>query len=82
MLASERLQRLDPLTVACAERPAAETSVERSVSPNESNDIRGVIWRVFLKDVLECARCPPQAELPFDVVGFEPDPPAPDDFDA
>jgi hypothetical protein len=78
-----------------------------------------LIWRVFLKDVLECARCsgrmeivagitsptgivrilehmglpsaapavhpprpPPQAELPFDVSGFEPDPPAPDDFDA
>jgi hypothetical protein len=27
-------------------------------------------------------RPPPQAELPFDVFGFEPDPPAPDDFDA
>jgi len=77
-----------------------------------------LIWRVFLKDVLECARCsgrmevvaavtsreavvriigymglptgppplhpprpPPQATLPFDISGFEPDPPAPDDFD-
>ncbi len=28
------------------------------------------------------ARPPPQADLPFDVSGFEPDPPAPDDFDA
>ena len=27
-------------------------------------------------------RPPPQAELPFDASGFEPDPPAPDDFDA
>jgi hypothetical protein len=27
-------------------------------------------------------RPPPQAELPFDVFGVEPDPPAPDDFDA
>jgi hypothetical protein len=78
-----------------------------------------LIWRVFLKDVLECGRCsgrmeivaavtsrvgvvrilehmglpsvapavhpprpPPQAEPPFGVSGFEPDPPAPDDFDA
>jgi hypothetical protein len=27
-------------------------------------------------------RPPPQAELPFDASGFDPDPPAPDDFDA
>jgi len=77
-----------------------------------------LIWRVFLKDILECARCaghmeiiaavtsragivrilehlglptaapavhparpPPQSELPFEVTGFEPDPPAPDDFE-
>jgi hypothetical protein len=81
--------------------------------------LASLIWRVFLKDVLECARCSgrmeivanatvpadivrilehiglpseapaahppgplPQSELPFNVSGFEPDPPAPDDFDA
>jgi hypothetical protein len=78
-----------------------------------------LIWRVFLKDILECTRCsgrmeivaavtspvgvvrilehmglpsvapavhpprpPPQVELPFDASRFEPDPRAPDDFDA
>ena len=107
-----------------------EAEVERVAKPNDVGGAKkprrpgrfpwaSLIWRVFLKDVLECAQCsgrmeivaavtspagvvrilehmglpseapaahpprpPPQAELPFDVSGFEPDPPAPDEFDS
>jgi Putative transposase len=106
---------------ADAARAAKPDEVEGAKKPRRRGRFpwASLIWRVFLKDVLECARCsgrmeivaavtspagvlrilehmglssvvppvhlprpPPQAELPFDVSGFEPDPPAPDDFDA